>query len=88
MLAILSLYQTSGDKKYLDFVKAFAGNIMENENYFRWQYFNLQAMRGSLHRLIRMTMLDDSGGPALPLAELQTIDPEFETLPAPAGAEF
>ncbi len=76
MLAILSLYQASGEKKYLEFVKEFAGNIIENDNYFRWQYFNLQAMRGSLHRINRMTMLDDSGGPALPLAELQRMDGE------------
>ena len=88
MLAILSLYQAGGDEKYLDFVKAYAGNILENDDYFRWQYFSLQAMRGSLHRLNRMTMLDDSGGPALPLAELQRIDQGFENIPAPARAEF
>ncbi|MFO7671205.1 MAG: glycoside hydrolase family 88 protein [Bacteroidales bacterium] len=75
MLAILSLYQVSGDDKYLDFVKTFADNILENEDYFRWQYFNLQAVRGSYHRISRMTMLDDSGGPVLPFAELQRIDP-------------
>ena len=74
MLAILSLYQATNDPVYLDFVKNFAANILENDDYFRWQYFNLQAMRGSLHRINRMTMLDDSGGPALPLAELQRMD--------------
>lgn len=74
MLAILSLYHTTGDTRYLDFVKHFAGNILENDDYFRWQYFNLQAMRGSLHRINRFTMLDDTGGPALPLVELQRMD--------------
>ncbi|MCP4311295.1 MAG: hypothetical protein GY790_08540 [Bacteroidetes bacterium] len=78
MLAILSLYHTSDDVKYLDFVKQFAENFIENENYFRWQYFNQQAMRGSFHRINRMTMLDDSGGPALPFTELQRMDPEEE----------
>lgn len=79
MLAILSLYQTSGDARYLDFVKAFANNILENDDYFRWQYFTLQAMRGSLHRINRMTMLDDSGGPALPLAQLAKMDRQSPT---------
>lgn len=74
MLAILSLYETSGDVKYLAFVHQFAANIMENDDYFRWQYFNLQAVRGSYHRINRNTMLDDSGGPALPFAELQKLD--------------
>jgi len=78
MLAILSLYETSGDKIYLEFVQKFADNILENDDYFRWQYFKLQAMRGSYHRINRMTMLDDSGGPALPFAELQRLDPESD----------
>lgn len=76
MLAILSLYKTSGDEKYLEFVKQFANNILENEDYFQWQYFNLQAMRGSYHRINRMTMLDDSGGPVLPFSELQKLEPD------------
>ena len=78
MLAMLSLYRATGDVKYLEFVQQFAGNIMENESYFRWQYFTLQAVRGSYHRINRMTMLDDSGGPALPFAELQRLDADKE----------
>ena len=34
-------------------------------------------MRGSYHRIHRMTMLDDSGGPALPFAQLQLDDPGY-----------
>ena len=78
MLAILQLYKTSGDPAYLDFVKKFATNLLENDKYFRWQYFKLHAVRGSFHRINRMTMLDDSGGPALPFAELQLIDPQTD----------
>ena len=75
MLGILSLYEASGDGRYLEFVKQFARNIWENDAYFRWQYFTQHAMRGSYHRINRMTMLDDSGGPALPFAQLQLTDP-------------
>jgi len=75
MLGILNLFQVTGDSTYLDFVRQYAGNIEENREYFRWQYETLHAMRGSFHRLFRMTMLDDSGGPALPFAELQASDP-------------
>ncbi len=77
MLGILSLYDITGDQKYVDFVKRFADNMWENDAYFRWQYFNHHAMRGSFHRVHRMTMLDDSGGPALPFAQLQLIDSEY-----------
>lgn len=78
MLAILSLYEATGDELYMDFVKRFAANIIDNDDYFRWQYFTLNAMRGSLHRINRMSMLDDSGGPALPFAELQRLNPKDE----------
>jgi len=78
MLAILTLYKTSNDPAYLEFVREFAANLLENDAYFRWQYFRLHAVRGSFHRINRMTMLDDSGGPALPFAELQLIDPETD----------
>lgn len=78
MLAILSLYKTTGDPVYLEFVKRFAENLLENDEWFRWQYFNLHAVRGSFHRINRMTMLDDSGGPALPFAELQVLEPGAE----------
>ncbi len=88
MLAILSLYETTGDEKYLEFVKQFSGNLTENLEYFRWQYFNLHAMRGSFHRIFRMTMLDDSGGPALPFAELQLLDPGSESYRAVLDSVF
>ena len=78
MLSILQLYKTTGDPVYLEFVRSFAANLLDNDAYFRWQYFKLHAMRGSFHRINRMTMLDDSGGPALPFAELQLIDPETD----------
>lgn len=78
MLAILLLYETSGDSVYLEFVRRFADNLLENDTWFRGQYFNLHAVRGSFHRIHRMTMLDDSGGPALPFAELELLDPKTD----------
>ena len=74
MLGILNLYHASGEEVYLDFVRRYAENVEENSDYFRWQYEELHALRGSFYRLFRMTMLDDSGGPALPFAELQGMD--------------
>lgn len=75
MLGILALYQVSGDDRYLDFSKDYREHLLRNLEYFRWQYFTLHAMRGSFHRVFRMTMLDDSGGPALGLAQLRLLDP-------------
>ena len=78
MLGILSLYDLTGQDSYLEFVKQFASTLLENNDYFRWQYQVLHAMRGSYHRIHRMTMLDDSGGPAIPFAQLQLLEPETD----------
>lgn len=80
MLGILSLYESSGNEAYYEFVKRFAQNLVENDAYFGWQYFTYHAMRGSYHRLYRKTMLDDTGGPAIPLSQLQVMDPDSEML--------
>jgi len=80
MLGILSLFEASGDQKYHDFVKTFAHTLVDNYGYFQWQYYTLFAMRGSYHRIYRMTMLDDSGGPALPLSQLKLTEADSEYL--------
>ena len=80
MLGILSLYEASGDEDYYEFVKQFAQTLVGNDSYFNWQYFTHHAMRGSYHRLYRMTMLDDSGGPAIPFSQLQVMEPESKVL--------
>lgn len=82
MLGLLSLYELCGDRTYLDFVRASAQNLVDNFDYFKWQYVTYPAMRGSYHRIFRMTMLDDSGGPAIPFAQLQLMEPEREDLKA------
>ncbi len=70
MLALLSLAETSGEKKYFDFVKKYCDFIIDHIPYFEWQYRVLHAYRGGYHRLFRRTMLDDTSAPALPFVEV------------------
>lgn len=56
--------------KYVQFVKKYSHFILENYDFFKWQYDSLHAYRGSYHRMFRQSMLDDSGTPALPFIEL------------------
>jgi len=58
------------DTRYADFVKQVCDFTGKNLYYFRWQYEQLYALRGSYHRIFRRTMLDDAGAPTLPYAEL------------------
>lgn len=59
-----------GEEKYTGFVEKYANFILQHNDYFRWQYDSLFAYRGAYHRIFRKSMLDDSGTPALPFAEL------------------
>ncbi|NOQ98170.1 MAG: hypothetical protein GQ561_08405, partial [Calditrichae bacterium] len=58
--------EATGDQKYFAFLKKYCDFTLENLPYFKWQYEKLHAFRGSYHKYFRLTMLDDSGGPALP----------------------
>jgi len=58
------------EEKYTSFVKKYADFILQHNDYFKWQYDSLFAYRGAYHRIYRKSMLDDSGTPALPFAEL------------------
>lgn len=62
------------DDKYIQFVKQYSQFILDNHAFFKWQYDSLFAYRGSFHRMFRLSMLDDSGTPALPLVELYLKD--------------
>lgn len=79
MLGILNVYAASQDKKYIDFVQRFASNILENKDYFQSQYQDKAVISGSFHKLFRSTMLDDTGGPAIPFAQLKVLDPSFDS---------
>jgi unsaturated rhamnogalacturonyl hydrolase len=70
MFGILALADATGENKYLDFVKKYGDFTVANLDYFKWQYEQIHAYRGSYHRIFRRTMLDDTGAPALPFLEL------------------
>lgn len=70
MLGILALADETGDRRYIDFVRRYCNSILENLDYFGWQYELLHAFRGSFHKIFRRTMLDDTGAPALPFLEI------------------
>jgi rhamnogalacturonyl hydrolase YesR len=70
ILSILTVAEAAGNSKYNDFVKKWCDFILQNTDYFRWQYDSLHALRGSFHRIFRKSMLDDAGAPVLPFTEL------------------
>ncbi len=71
MLGVLNLSDVSKDESYHDFVEKHANNILNNKEYFNWEYNQLPALAGAFSRLFRNVMLDDSGGPALYLTALK-----------------
>jgi len=76
------------DTRYADFVKRVCDFTAANLYYFRWQYEQLYALRGSYHRIFRRTMLDDAGAPTLPYAELmlKSRHQGFDPIVTPMGA--
>lgn len=74
LLGILNLYEVTNDERYKRFVKMFNKHIVDNFMFFKKQYFSERILRGAYFRLFRATMLDDTSGAALPLAEMATID--------------
>lgn len=67
--SLQALTAMSGNKTYSDHVKQYIAFLLQHQDYFRYQYEQLSAFRGSVHRLFRLTMLDDSGAPGLPVTE-------------------
>ncbi len=74
--SILNLGDVTNINQYNLFVKKYTAFILQNLEYFRWQYDSLYAFRGSYHRIFRLTMLDDAGAPALPFTSLFIKDHE------------
>ena len=66
---MLNLYKASNDYTYQAFVDKFNQHVFDHYHFFKKQYYSLRIMRGAYFRLFRATMLDDTGGAALPLAE-------------------
>ena len=69
LLGMLNLYKASNDYTYQAFVDKFNQHVFDHYHFFKKQYYSLRIMRGAYFRLFRATMLDDTGGAALPLAE-------------------
>ncbi len=66
--SILQLARATDDAGYNGFVKKYTDFVLNNSPYFKYQYEQQHAYRGTLHRLFRRTMLDDTGAPILPFA--------------------
>lgn len=67
---VWSIMALDNDGKYNAFAKQYVDFILKQIPYFSYQYNDLFAWRGSYHRIFRRTMLDDTGAPVLPFAEL------------------
>jgi len=70
MFGILSVAEKTKEKSYKDFVKKFCDFTLSEYDYFKYQYYELHALRGINHRIFRKSMLDDASGPALPFVQL------------------
>lgn len=70
LMSMLNLADETGEIKYKEFVKQYADFVIENLDYFTWQYYEYHAIRESFHRLIRRSMLDDCGTPSYPILDL------------------
>ncbi|MBC8402292.1 MAG: glycoside hydrolase family 88 protein [Candidatus Marinimicrobia bacterium] len=70
-LALYELYDYTRDDVIVDYLDRRRALLFRDFDYFRWQYEYLLGLRNGYHKLFRLTMLDDSGAPALPLAEAE-----------------
>jgi unsaturated rhamnogalacturonyl hydrolase len=70
MLSLLEFARAAHDTAVNSFVRRFAAFTIDNRELFRRQYERLHDFRGTDHKLIRRGMLDDTGGPGLPFADL------------------
>ncbi|MBU2491083.1 MAG: glycoside hydrolase family 88 protein [Bacteroidetes bacterium] len=70
MFSVLSAADKLKNESYKIFVKKFCDFTVNNYEYFNYQYKELNALRGTNHRIFRKTMLDDTSGPALPFVQL------------------
>ncbi len=76
LLSFQDLSQVSGDEKYKIFIKEYYDFALNNFDYIKFQHDSMIAIRGSFHRLARLSMLDDCGAPATALLQLQIERPE------------
>ena len=74
LFSILDVTDKTKDNSYKEFVEKFCDFTIANYDYFKYQYYELNALRGTNHRIFRKTMLDDTSGPALPFLQLYVED--------------
>lgn len=74
MMSILKLYNAANDKRCYDFVKQYCDFTVKNIPVFKKQYYENHDLHGSYYRIFRKCMLDDSGSPTLPFAEMKLND--------------
>ena len=74
LMGFFRLAEVTGDETYVRFAGQWSDFATDNLAYFTYQHDELHAIRGSYHRMIRKTMLDDCGSPALPLLELHLLE--------------
>ena len=70
LMGFFRLTELTGNETYVKFAGQWSDFAVDNLDYLTFQHAELHAIRGSYHRMIRKTMLDDCGSPALPLLEL------------------
>jgi len=81
LMGFFKLAEVTGDETYVRFAGQWCDFAVDNLAYFTFQHDELHAIRGSYHRMIRKTMLDDCGSPALPLLELHLLEGNEKYLP-------
>ncbi len=74
VLGILNLYKASNDYNYSAFASQYNKHMLDHYSFFKDQYLSGRVLRGAYFRLFRATMLDDTSGAALPLAETALTD--------------
>lgn len=74
LLGILNLYRVTDDYRYKRFVEGYNKQVVDNYDFFKDQYENKRIMRGAYFRLFRASMLDDTGGAILPMADMAMFD--------------
>ncbi len=78
LFGLLAADEIVPNNTYVNFVEKYTQTTLKYYDYFSWQYHTLNCFNGSYCRLFRLTMLDDSGGPALPVAEIYKRNPNPE----------
>lgn len=69
MFGMLALADVTGDSAYYDLAERFCRFTLENTPLYARQYYGQNSLRTQNFRMFRLSMLDDSSAPALPLLE-------------------